>query len=410
MGGTLLGRRTFLAGLFSPISAHSLSSASGRAAGKGSRIEARAAASPDELTGRRTWRLTDPAVLHHMPHYHHRFIAANSKFMLVAGEHSGSRQIYRMKLPGGDLTQLTSGPGIHPYSPTLCPKERRFYYLQSNTLKRLSVKGRGERRIYQTESGWRMTGHLAVSDHARYAAIIEMASEDWVEGFEEQFARRPRCRIRIVDLKKGGARTLVEEPNWLAHPRFRPRGSDLLFCREGPWEKVNGRLWLVSLDGRRIKNLRPRQGSEALGHAYWTRFGNEICYAFYPDATGRGATLRCFNVTTGKERILAKCSKFGWLMGNHDNSAIVGASRSLAGPNLYVLFPRLRREITIAEHASSAEPYPLGGTSVLDPFAAWPEPVFSPDSRCVFFVSDREGQPAIYRIEVADLVEDLPAS
>jgi len=301
-------------------------------------------------------------------------------------------------LPVADMVQLTSGPDIHPYSPTLDHKEKKFYFLQDNELKRASAKNGREPPIYRTESGWRMTGHLAISDRSRLAAVVEMRQEDWVEGFDEQYAKKPRCRIQLVDLRTGTGRLLVGENTWLAHPQFRPRSNDMLYCHEGPWEKVNGRLWLMRPGAEGPKNLRPREGNERLGH--------EVCYVFYPDDTGRGATVRCVDVNTGKERVVSRCTRFGWLSANDDNSVIVGASRSLAGPNIYLLFSRLQREFTVCEHASSGKAYPIAGTERSDPWASAPEPVFSSDSRWIYFVSDREGLPAIYRTAVPDLVEE----
>ncbi len=396
----LVTRRVFLAGL-SPLTA-----ATRRSTGKRSRVPSRSAVFPDPLTERLKWRLTDPDVLHHLPHYHHRFIARNNSFMLLASERTGLRQIYRLHLPKGDMVQLTDGPGVHSYSPTFDRKEKNFFLLQGNELKRLSTKNGRERRIYRSEPGWRMTGHLSVSSGARYAAVVEMKEEDWVDdGFEQQFRARPRCRIQVVDLRGGRAEFLIQENQWLAHPQFRPRSRDVLYCHEGPWGQVDARLWLMSPAARLPKNLRPRQGEEQLGHEYWSGFGHEVCYVFYPDGSGRGASVRCVNTSNGRERLLSRCTRFGWLTGNHDNSAIIGASRSVAGPNIYVLFPRLRREVTVCEHDSSAKPYPIAGTDGTDPFAACPEPVFSPDSQLIYFVSDREGKPAIYRTGVPDLVE-----
>ena len=101
----LVTRRVFLAGL-SPLAA-----ATQRLDGKRTQVEATAAVFPDPLTERLKWRLTDPKILHHLPHYHHRFIAKNNSFMLVASERTGLRQIYRMNLPKGDMVQLTDGSG-----------------------------------------------------------------------------------------------------------------------------------------------------------------------------------------------------------------------------------------------------------------------------------------------------------
>ena len=406
----LVTRRVFLAGL-SPLAA-----ATQRLGGKRTQVEATAAVFPDPLTERLKWRLTDPKILHHLPHYHHRFIAKNNSFMLVASERTGLRQIYRMNLPKGDMVQLTDGPGVHSYSPTFDRKEKNFFLLQGNELKRVSTKNGRERRIYRTPAGWRMTGHLSVADSARYAAVVEMKEDDWVDdGFEQQFPEqqfpekqfkaRPRCRIQLVDIRRGRADLLVAENQWLAHPQFRPRSRDVLYRHEGPWGEVDARLWLMTAAAKLPVNLRPRQGDEQVGHEYWSGYGHEVCYVFYPDSSGRDATVRCVNTSTRQERILSRCTKYGWLTGNHDNSAIIGASRAVTGPNIYVLFPQLRREITLCEHDSSAKPYPIAGTRGTDPCAAYPEPVFSPDSQLIYFVSDREGQPAIYRTEVPDLVE-----
>jgi oligogalacturonide lyase len=90
---------------------------------------------------------------------------------------------------------------------------------------------------------------------------------------------------------------------------------------------------------------------------------------------------------------------------NPDASAFVGASRRASGPNIYVLFTKLKREITLCEHSSSRKPYPLPGGG-MDPYAAHPAPVLSHDSQWVYFTSDREGKPAIYRMKLEDLVSE----
>jgi oligogalacturonide lyase len=227
-----------------------------------------------------------------------------------------------------------------------------------------------------------------------------------VDGFEEQFKRRPRCRIRVIDTRKGTNRVILDERRWLVYPQFRPGGREILFCNEGPPDQVEDRFWLTSIDGRDKKKLRPQKAGEQVGHAYWAPEGFEICYVHYPDATGRGATVRSLIVQSGEERVVSRCTRFGWMMRNEDNSVIAGASRSLASPHVFVLFAPLKRELTICEHSSSGKPYPIAGTDLQDPSASWPEPVFSPDSNWVYFTSDREGQPAIYRTDVSDLVEN----
>ena len=376
-----------------------------RPAGRGLKIASERVEIEDPLTGRDVVRLTDPSILHHLPHYHHRSIARDHSFLLTVSERSGSRQIYRLNLPDGDMVQLTDGGGVHSYSPVLDRRGRNFCYLQRDSLLEASARGGRGRVLYRSPDGWRPTGHLSVSRDERFAALVEMRAGHQVDGFEAQFERRPRCRLQVIEVGRKKARTVTEENHWLSHPRFRPRSTDLLYSREGPWDRVDGQLRYVSFDGGYKRNLRPRRGDEQIGHAYWSPSGREVCYAFFPDASGRQAEVRCVDPKTGRERTLSRCSKFGWLSPNADGSAIVGASRSLAGPNIYLLFPKLGREITLGEHAASCKPYPIAGSNRHDPFTACPEPVFSPDSKWVYYVTDREGKPALYAMDVSDFVE-----
>ena len=398
-----LSRRAFLGGAAAPLLG------ARRGSGRGARVASRIAPFLDPLTERKLFRLTEPSVLHHLPHYHHRFIAQDNSFILLASERPGTRQIYRLDLPEGKMVQLTEGPGVHSYSPALDAGERAFFYLQNDTLKRAAVRGRSERRIYESNTGWRMSGHLSVSDKGRYVAVVEMKVGHRVNGFEGQFSRQPSCRIRVVEVARRRSWVAVESNHWLTHPRFQPGGTDILYSHEGPWDKVQGRLRLVKLDGSYRKNIRPREGSEALGHEHWSSNGKEACFVFYADTSGPRSTVNCIHINSGRERTLADCSQFAWMSPNADDSVFVGASRRAAGRNIYLLFPLLKREVTIAVHLSTAKPYPIAGTRRLDPFAAWPEPVFSPDSRWVYFVTDREGKPAVYRMDLSDLVEETGA-
>ena len=151
-----------------------------------------------------------------------------------------------------------------------------------------------------------------MSDDGKFAALVEIKPGQQTDGFENQFKRHPRCRIQVVNIEKKANWTAAEEDHWLAHPQFRPRTRDLLYAHEGPWGQVDGRLRFSSLDGKYKRNLRPRQGEEEIGHEFWSRHGAEVCYVYYPDASGRGAEIRCVDPTSGQERTLSRCSTFGW--------------------------------------------------------------------------------------------------
>ncbi len=392
-------RRVFLA-------AAGLSAVRLRADGRGVRIDSPSVEFADELTERKVQRLTSPDVLFHLPHYHHRFISRKGDFLLLAGEVSGSRQVYLYEAGRERLTQLTDGPDVHPYSPTMDDRDREFFYLQGAELKIASVHGRGDNVIFQCPDGWEFTGHLSVSSDARRAAVIEMKQGDREDDPVKQFKSRPKCRLRVIDLTRPeDNRVIAEERRWLAHPQFRPGSSDILFAHEGPSDQVDDRLQLVGLDGKKPRSLRVLDGDETIGHEYWSDDGSRIYYVHYPAKNLRGATIRSLDPDTAAETTISPCTAFGWMHNNRDGSVIAGSSRRPSGPNVYVLFARLKRELTLCEHRASGKPYPIAGTDRTDYSCAQPETLFEPDSQWVYFVSDKDGKPAVYRTKVEDLVE-----
>jgi oligogalacturonide lyase len=373
---------------------------------KGTRLDMPEVEIEDPLTGRKMFRLTDPDVLFHLPHFHHRALSRKNDFILLGGELDGTRQIFEYDLERGRLTQLTEGPEVNTYSATFDNRERTLYYVQSNALIEAGSRGRGDHRVYEAEAGWRLTGHLGLTTNSDYAALVEMKDGDHRDDPREQFEKGPRCRLRVVEIAgKTAPRTLVEEDRWLAWPQFQPGGLDVLYAHEGPWGEIEDRLRLISFDGKTDKALRPRSGEEEVGQEQWAEDGSHVYFVHFPDKTGRRATVRAVNPATGAEETISPCSAFGWMQVNPDASAFVGASRRASGPNVYVLFTKLKREVTLCEHSSSRKPYPLPGGGT-DPYPAHPAPIMSHDSQWVYFTSDREGKPAIYRMKLEDLVSE----
>ncbi len=397
------GRRWFLAA--------TASAARLAGARRGTRIEAPREEFSDALTEREVHRLTDLSVLHHLPGQHHRILSRDSSFLLLAAEHGGARHFHRLDLKRGRLTQLTEGEAVHPYAAHLRSNDRGFYFLQGRELLQADIGGGGRRTLYSCPEAWLLTGEMDISTGERYAALVEMREEDWRPEPAQQFDAEPRCRVTIVEIRRqaspgGRSWAATEDRRWLSSPRFRPWHSQVLYAREGPWQRVRRRLQVVALDGSGKASVRPTRGRERLEGARWQADGSRLRYVHFPDGAGWKASLRSIQPAGGEEADEASCSAFGWFDENADGSAVVGASRRPSGPNLYVLFPRMRREITLCEHLSSFRTYPVAGSDRLDPFAAVPCPALSPDSSRLYFVTDREGMPALYAVPVDDLVEE----
>ena len=107
-------------------------------AAQGSRLDQQPVELADELTGRALERLTDLKLLFHFPHYHHRFLAANNRSLILGGEADGTRQIHFHDLRRNRTTQLTDGEGTFSYSATMDDGEKDLFYLQGDGLNRTS--------------------------------------------------------------------------------------------------------------------------------------------------------------------------------------------------------------------------------------------------------------------------------
>jgi len=359
-----LSRRVFLLGLPAVPTI--------RAAPKGLQLPSAARRFLDPLTEREIWRMTPLSNPHFLPATHHRFTNERNSVLLLAGRQGDETHAFRMELPSGRMTQLTQGPDLHGLSLCLAPDDRSFFFLQASSLKQVGLRTLREREIYHLEDGWSLTGDLSISIDGRYASVVE--------------TREGLYRLRIVETLKGKNWPVAEEKSPLARPQLRPKRDQVLYSQSDP-----PRLWLVNLDGKQRQAVRPRQDDEEIGPERWTSDGKLILYPHY---ASRKSTARTFNPDTRQEQILGRCTQFWGLMSNADNSAIVGESRSKVGPNIYVLFPLTEREITICEHASSRS------TPETEP-----RPAFSPDSQWIYYTSDRERTPAVYRAGVADWVE-----
>jgi oligogalacturonide lyase len=144
-----------------------------------------------------------------------------------------------------------------------------------------------ERTLYGAPEGF-MTNMTNVTADGRYvcALLFEGLSERFAVdllhgyvGFEEYWAARPLSRIVRVDTGSGAAENVFEEDYWIGHANTSPALPNLLtFCHEGPWHRVDNRIWGLDLDSGQNWKIRPEPRGEAVGHEYWLADGERIGY------------------------------------------------------------------------------------------------------------------------------------
>lgn len=167
----------------------------------------------------------------------------------------------------------------------------------------------------------------------------------------------------------------------------RPSGGGCFFRRG---ESADSReLWYISLNpSEKPKLLAKGQ----IWNFIWNPNGASVL--FLRDAEVNGVSIPEIHEVSPEsdtERTVERTSQFAAFAPNGDGSVFVGASRSKAQPAIDLMLRSPQRELTLCEHRSK-EPASVA-------------PVFSPDSRRVYFQSDREGRWALYAVNVERLVE-----
>ncbi|HTA43260.1 MAG TPA: hypothetical protein VK789_12480 [Bryobacteraceae bacterium] len=328
---------------------------------------------PDPATELEVLRLTDPAFASGMTASHLRQFTRRGEFLLYwsdryADDSVGARQAFVLDLKNGGSRQLTDAVDLDPTSLSLSADDRGVFFFDGPALKDVQLATTLARTIYTVPDGAVRKGFSTGFDGS---AI---------------FTERRNGRTRIMSVLRQLTRRIVEIEPEIDEVMTRPRRMQVLY-------RSGGRLWLVNNDGSSNRQLKTAAGST--GEALWIPSGRTLIYLHIPDDPKELITLREHAPDDNSDTLLAKTSQFISASPNADASVFTGASRSRASAYVLILLRIARRELTLCEHRAS------------DP--AMVQPVFSPDSQNVLFVSDRHGKPAIYQVHVARFVEETEA-
>lgn len=368
-------RRWFVASL----SAASASSAiiAAEIGGKGHTVPAAVFRYPDPSTEFPVARLTDPAHSSALPaSYQHPISKRN--FMLYASDMTGRFEAFRMDLKTGQSKQLTDAEKLNPVCLALLPDDRGFCYVDGDRVFESGFSALHPREVYRISEDFE-AGGLSIAEDGQYIAVVERKSG--------------KSRLQLIHMLKGGPLKLAECDDEIRDPIHRPKRASILYRRVGGQSPAQSGVWLANYDGQHDYRLRLADGET--GPAQWSPDGRTILYLNYPAEKGKLHNLREFTPDTNEDKMLATTTQFVAFGTNADASVFVGASGSKASPHVLLLVRAVRRELTLAEHRAS-DPKMVG-------------PVFSPNSQRVYFVSDRDGKPAIYTMSVEKLVEQTDA-
>ena len=325
----------------------------------------------DPATEFEVYRLTDAVFSSHLPAPYNRALSRRHGLMLFSSDRAGTTQAFRMDLKTGECRQLTQANDLDSQSLTLLPGDGAFCFFDGRALRQANLATLRDREVYRIPEGWRRGAGASVTGDGVSALFFEAGAGG--------------SRLRLLGVAKGMAATVVEVTFSGAHPVARPRRAQVLY-RQG-----DEALWLGNFDGRQNRKLKTATDG-TIGSVFWAPNGRTILYLHIPSDTSKLVAIREHTPDENLDKQVATTSQFAALGCNGDASVFVGASRNRNSSHILILLRISRRELTLCEHRSS------------DPFAV--APTFSPDSQRIYFQSDRDGKPAIYRVQVERFVEE----
>jgi oligogalacturonide lyase len=316
----------------------------------------------DPTTETRVVRLTSPAHTSWLPAASNRFVSVKNRFLVFSSDRNGPAAPFELDLHAGLARPLAETSALVPRSLCLDEKQRLLWAIDGGVLKEITLSNHRARTVAEDID-----------------AFAPVSGED--------FMVIRRGRLELLNAAKPIAQSVA--PFCL----LQPGGRACLFLRQtapaerDSWEERE--YWLAALD-EPSKPLLLAKGR--VSDPFWAPGGRSLLFLRQvPGPAGLFSEIHEVAADGTAERCIAPTSQFAAFAPNADASVFVGASRSKAQPTIILLLRSAKRELTLCEHRAT------------QPSAA--SPVFSPDSRRVYFESDHEGKPALYSVNVEALVE-----
>jgi oligogalacturonide lyase len=343
----------------------------------------------------------------------------NGSKLLLCSDRENATNLFSIDLSTGELTQLTD---LDPHQPNglqgtyINPLKNEAYFTYDKKVIALNLNTYEEQVIYVLQEGYHFSNlsctadgkHLCFGLSEDLSHKIKSNLSGGYVGFEETEAARPHSMILLLNLETGENRKVHEEKRWIGHVNASPTQPHLIsFCHEGPWEKVDHRIWVMNLDSGEIWKLREGERNQYAGHEYWHADGLTIGYHGFTESLERkdGKFLGFASFDN------SECQEFEFPYQNmhihsNDSRLIVGDGQQSSAyhgeryQDCIFLWKKTEQGMEgpriLCKHRGS---FHIQQIHV--------HPRFSPDGTKILFTSDMSGYGNVYLADVPDF-ESLP--
>ncbi|MFC1582591.1 oligogalacturonate lyase family protein [Planctomycetota bacterium] len=356
----------------------------------------------DLKTGLMLKQLTD-----YRGHSHHLYFTnpgwyAGGEKLLFGSDRENRNNLFSIELSTGAITQLTE---LEPLDPPyevgflkVCvnPHRNEAYYIYGLEVRALDLDSLEERVLGKFDPGFRISMINCTADGTsicggEFEDLSSKITIDYLRGyigFAETHDAYPQSRIIKFATDGSGQEVVWEEEYWIGHVNTSPTQPNILtFCHEGPWDKVDNRMWGLDLKTGKGWKIRERKENESVGHEYWYADGIHLGYhGRYPDKHAIFGKIKYDD----SDNVETPCEKeTGHTHSNDDNLIVGDGGREVRlwkkEGNVYS-GPRM-----LAEHRSTMN---IQKVHV--------HPRFTADGRQVLFTSDWTGYGNVYLADVPE--------
>jgi oligogalacturonide lyase len=230
-------------------------------------------------------------------HSHHFYFTnpgwyAKDTKLLFSSDRNNRTNLFSIDLQDYSIEQLTDLEAVplprevEFFRACKNPAREEAYFWHDLELKAIDLITHKSKTIYTLDSGWNisMSNCSADGKHVYFGTWEDLSHLFEVDllrgyvGFEETWEAMPHSKIIKVATDGSSNEVIFEENYWIGHVNTSPTRSDLLtFCHEGPWIKVDNRIWCMNVETKEVWKIRPRtEPDERVGHEYWYADGETI--------------------------------------------------------------------------------------------------------------------------------------
>ncbi|MEO8606249.1 MAG: oligogalacturonate lyase family protein [Chloroflexota bacterium] len=360
----------------------------------------------DPQTGVRVRQLTD-----YKAHSHHLYFTNpgwydGGKKLLFGSDRCNQTNLFSLHLDSGEITQLTD---LEPANAdflfaSLNPCRAEVYFWHERSLVALNLDTLEIRKLYRVPDGYavNMTNVTADGCYVCTGIYEDLSARFAVDllhgyvGFEEYWAAKPHSKIMCIATEDGTAEVVFEEDYWIGHVNTSPKHAQIItYCHEGPWHKVDQRIWGLDMSDGHTWKIRPADSGDQAGHEYWMADGEHIGYhGHYANGKSFYGSIRYDNTEKIESAFPGESMHFH----SNDLNLIVGDG---GRDNPYLLLWRFRD----GQFDGPRRVLTHRGTFQVQQLHVHPR--FSPDRKHILFTSDMTGYGQIYLAETPDF-ESLP--